>query len=415
MALSLRDKLAQAAKANLLENASKTCARLEHMEGASRVSAFPARELRTDELDGAVEPVSSRGKAKGLDEGGGQAGDLTGAVEPVGSPGEKWTVQMDGPNGRSKRTDTVDGPNGQSKRTVQMDSPYGQSKWTVQMDGPPRIGAVPNAGHPALNSRQQRRMLAFLQERRRVVANIDMLSKMLDIPDATTRKILRVLAQRGLIQKRKQGNDGLVIEVVSGVGTVQMDGPNGQSKWTVQMDGPSSSLKRDRERKDLSLSYSEDLMALNWPTLVAAGFGPEQVRQVAEALAAAGRDAGQVRAGLDRAEWELAQGAMTDKAGQPVADPAAWVFRSLARTGTYRRPKGYISPEEQAARDAAAEAAAVIEAVRQADAARFAAWKLGLEGEELDAAMRGFPGGSRDRWLRTVWEKRRTEYPVGRE
>lgn len=96
---------------------------------------------------------------------------------------------------------------------------------------------------------------------------------------------------------------------------------------------------------------------------------------------------------------------MTDKAGQAVADPCSWVFTSLARTGCYRRPPGYVSPEEQAARDAEQEARAITQAKKLAENVRFEAWRDALEPEALAKAMVGYPGGPRDAWLRAYWRK----------
>ena len=63
--------------------------------------------------------------------------------------------------------------------------------------------------------------------------------------------------------------------------------------------------------------------------------------------------------GLTYAEWELAAGKMYDASGKPVSKPVPWVFTILGRQGYYNRPEGYISPEEQAEKDAAQEAHAL--------------------------------------------------------
>uniref|UniRef100_I2Q7I2 Helix-turn-helix domain-containing protein n=1 Tax=Desulfovibrio sp. U5L TaxID=596152 RepID=I2Q7I2_9BACT len=159
----------------------------------------------------------------------------------------------------------------------------------------------------------------------------------------------------------------------------------------------------ERKKENLSVSLSPARIALAWPHLSRAGFGPDQLDQIRTALAELGRSADRIGQSLDHAEWELSRGAMCDKDGRPVADPCAWVFRSLARTGYYRRPKGYVSPEEQAARDAEEEARAVAAARQAAEEARFAAWRDGLTPDELAAALRGFPGGSKEAWLRKHW------------
>lgn len=166
-----------------------------------------------------------------------------------------------------------------------------------------------------------------------------------------------------------------------------------------------ASYKEERKKDLLCLSFER--VALTWPHLHRAGFGPEQLAQIAASLAELGKAADKVVPGLDHAEWELANGAMRDKHGNAVLDPCSWVFRSLARTGYYRRPKGYVSAEEQAARDAEEEARAVAVARQKAEQAAFETWRDGLTPEALAAAMRGFPGGPREAWLKAYWRKTR--------
>ena len=142
---------------------------------------------------------------------------------------------------------------------------------------------------------------------------------------------------------------------------------------------------------------------MTWPHLVRAGFGADQMEQIVDNLDQLGKPTDRIVAGLDHAEWELENGKMLDKAGQPVADPCSWVFTALARTGYYRRPKGYISPEEQAAKDAEAEAKAVVAArlsvCDSGDGAPF--FDLCMFGQNND--LRGYdPGRYRDHTLAAV-------------
>lgn len=80
---------------------------------------------------------------------------------------------------------------------------------------------------------------------------------------------------------------------------------------------------------------------------------------------------------------------MRDKEGKAVADPCSWVFQSLARQGYYRRPNGYVSPEEQAETDAAAAAKALLQAQKARKDVEFEAWRAGLPPEELAAILAG--------------------------
>jgi hypothetical protein len=162
----------------------------------------------------------------------------------------------------------------------------------------------------------------------------------------------------------------------------------------------------DRKIENLSISLSSERISLTWPHLARSGFGPDQLVQIGQALAELGKPTGKVIQSLDHAEWELEHDQMRDKDGQPVADPCSWVFRSLARTGYYRRPRGYVSPEEQAAKDAEAEAKAVTVARHAAEQAQFETWRDGLSPDELAIALRGHPGGPKDAWLKKIWKDR---------
>jgi hypothetical protein len=95
-----------------------------------------------------------------------------------------------------------------------------------------------------------------------------------------------------------------------------------------------------------------------------------------------------------------------DKGGQTVADPCSWAFRALAQNGYYRRPKGYVSPEEQAILDAEQEARALLVARQKAEQAQFEAWRDSLSEEALRQAMQGSPGGPKDAWLKRIWKER---------
>lgn len=105
------------------------------------------------------------------------------------------------------------------------------------------------------------------------------------------------------------------------------------------------------DHKQLLEALSEEDIKFHWPNLAAADFGTFQIRQVIERQEQIGNSLEHVLAGLTYAEWELEKGLMRDKSGKPVESPQSWVFICLAKNGYYRRPKGYISPEEQADQD----------------------------------------------------------------
>jgi len=168
-----------------------------------------------------------------------------------------------------------------------------------------------------------------------------------------------------------------------------------------------SPLKIDRE--DLNLSISLEVIRTTWPNLAQSGFGVEQVNQIVANLTATGKPTSRIVQGLDHIEFELANGQMVDKDSQRVSDPCSWAFKALAQNGYYRRPKGYVSPEEQAAKDAEEEARSVIAARQKAEQVQFEAWRDGLTPDELTKALKGHPGGPKDAWLKSVWKKNLTK------
>lgn len=108
----------------------------------------------------------------------------------------------------------------------------------------------------------------------------------------------------------------------------------------------------------------------------------------------------------------VTHGQLVDKDGQPVADPGPWAFRALAQNGYYRRPKGYVSPEEQILLDQE-EVRALLAAWKKAEQAQFEVWRDGLSPEELARAMASYPGGPKDTWLRRVWQESHRHFPAG--
>ena len=237
----------------------------------------------------------------------------------------------------------------------------------------------------------------YLEKNQTIVINYDDLSEETRIPRTTIRNVFRRWSEQNILIKTKApGNAGLKLEFT----------PNGQTNGQAQ---GVSILPSKIDREDLNLSISLETLQTAWPNLARKGFGLEQISQIEKILTEQGKGLTRVVQGLDHAEWELENGKMVDKSGQPVADPCSWVYRSLARDGYYRRPKGYISPQEQAEKDDEAEAKALIDARNAADQARFQAWKTGLSENDFQEAMKGFPGGDRDAWLKKVWKERSRE------
>ena len=258
---------------------------------------------------------------------------------------------------------------------------------------------------PVIKTDKQRKLLVFLSANPSITTTHAYISEALGQRKNTVRDNLNLFEAHGLITKKtvRVPGSGVALEIkLRSTGNIHRNGPPETSTETVHRNVP---LKIDR--KDLNLSISQEDMNIQWPNLVRCGFGPGQLAQIEGSLSRVGKPTDRIVQGLDHLEYELANDQLRDKAGQPVSDPCSWAFRALAQNGYYRRPKGYVSPEEQAAKDAEAEAKAVVAARQAAEHAQFEAWRDGLSPDELADALRGHPGGPKDAWLKKIWRDRR--------
>lgn len=324
---------------------------------------------------------------------------------------KKRSDQTVEPNGQTIRSDHTVRPEIRSNQTVRPPSlpirsdqtvnlvrPYGQtirSDHTVEPDGQT---VFLGKQKPLARTAQQRAVYGYLAANPDIITSVNNLSEILAIAPTTLRKILTVFVQGGAICKTRIGNDGLKIQFIGEKRSDQTVRPNGQTNGQTIL----TSRKKDRE-EDLSISH--EALETSWPTLARAGFGLNQIEQIHAALAQLGKSPDRIVQGLDHAEWELAEGKMLDKQGQPVADPCAWVYRSLASQGYYRRPAGYVSAEEQAERDAIEEAKALTRTRENARQERFRAWLQSLSGEEKENVLAGRIGPE-EAWLKKEWAKR---------
>ena len=157
---------------------------------------------------------------------------------------------------------------------------------------------------------------------------------------------------------------------------------------------------------EVKIELTDIVIQKLWPNIAKTGFGNKNVCLILKVLKEVGRKNEYIVRSLDHFEWELANGYLRAEDGNPVTDPCDRIFRSIAQNGYYRRPKGYVSPEEQAAKEEEEEARGIREALQRAESLRFEAWRDGLSPEELEEAMKGFPGDPKDAWLRKVWKER---------
>lgn len=184
----------------------------------------------------------------------------------------------------------------------------------------------------------------------------------------------------------------------------------------------------DKKIKNLNLSKTEEAQRLlaftdeqikfQFPNLNKICFGVDQLRQIILKLEATGKSPDKLQLALEHAnfEWGRSQPiSLTDSNGKPILKPLDYVFSTLARTGYYRRPEGYISPEEQAELDQEAELRALANVRERVEQAKFEGWLAKLTDKERERIFESRPGYRTGRatgsalsaaelaWLRTFW------------
>lgn len=195
------------------------------------------------------------------------------------------------------------------------------------------------------------------------------------------------------------------------------DGTGARSDWRSDRPPDMHHIDEKKEREDLSVSRARSpramLLALTdediaffWPSLARVDFRRGQIAQIVERLESLGGSLADVRKSLDHADFELGAGPLLDARGAPVADPRAYVFHAIAKTGYYRRPPGYVSAQEQAELDAAEEARRLAKARAEREEAEFQTWKMSLDPRALLALLEG-RRGPEEVWLRTKWREQR--------
>ena len=171
-------------------------------------------------------------------------------------------------------------------------------------------------------------------------------------------------------------------------------------------------LEIDRKESlsiESDFGWDDAFLELMWPRVHQAGFRLEQIRQAVAARARVGKDIDResLTLSLDRADWELEEkGQLAELAtGGRVRNVGAYIYTALARWGVLRAHPEYVSREETAAAAAADELRRRREAADALETARFEQYLADLSPEALLAAMAGFPGGSREAWLKNHWRR----------
>ena len=315
-----------------------------------------------------------------------------------------------------------DHPDEPVKQITQNDQAKRSGK-TIRQNAPASGSSLRIAPPEIVRTNTQKKVYDYVLRNGDHITTTEAIALEIQAPAITVRRVLTKLEQAFLIGKKpwrsgclqglrlwpisqndqsKRSSD-MIVRSDQAKRPDEVIRPNDQAKRAIKTSDQNAPLKKDR--RDI-LSISQERVELTWPNLAATGFGSHQIEQIAQALAELGKSADKIVPSLDHAEWELEHGRMLDKDGNPVTDPCSWVFRSLARAGYYRKPKGYVSPEEQALIDAEATAKALLATRQRAEQAQFEAWKGGLSPEDLEAAMAGYVGGPREQWLKTHWKKK---------
>lgn len=405
MPLSLREKLKQASQANLANNAAKTMRKLAIMERPEPEASPPEPEIEAPTHETTQEPTHQpfhKPRNQSANPGTNPEDILT-THPPTQAPTVPLTVASTSPE------------------TIPLPAPP-----TYPQDNP-----LANPGIVAdlwdMLTQAQRRVLAHLATHPGEILRYEGIAAATALPVGTVQTIFKRLKKlnvltshygsRGTIKGMRFSLDKTIFQgAVPGTnpqnypeaipGTYPLTNrPSSQSTHQPfhQPTQEASFVLIEREK---NLSISLRVLQTTWPKLAESGFGLEQVRQIVDNLTALGKPTDRILAGLDHIEFELTHDQLVDKDGQPVSDPCSWAFRALAQNGYYRRPKGYVSAEEQALRDQEEEAKAIFSARKNAEQAQFEAWQASLSPEEMADCLRDHPGGPKEAWLKHIWKEK---------
>jgi len=278
-------------------------------------------------------------------------------------------------------------------------------------------------------TKYQRAVLSHLLAARPYIIRYAQLGQAVGLGEATTRTILRRLAALDFIKFQRQ-RDGQIQGVSISFNASlceQFTQGHSLSQSLSQpvikpLSKPLASKKIDLEEEihlskdepgERLLRLSDETFAQHWPDVFAVGFGTDEIRRVVESRRAVGKSNSRLVEGLDHADFELRElrenhGVRLDHKGQPVRNLAKYIFNALCPNGYYSRPKGYVSPAEQAEKDGEKEARRIMEAHKKREEAEFQAWCCGLTPEEKTVILRQYNGGfaSEEYRLKVAWMQR---------
>lgn len=353
-------------------------------------------------------------------------------TSPSASPSTGQTKDLSRSPSQSRTIDHTQGPTEGPSRDLSASLTVGRS----------RVGDRLN--------HNQRQVLDLLLATKPYIIKFRDIAQALAMREASVRTVMRRLDALGFISFRK-ARDGNI----QGVGVTfnqpvieqyQQDRPCGQSasRSLSQTTSPTPSLAQGQtsgqpeslspsqpvtepdsqstshttplkiEKKELLSiqawkGWDDAFVELMWPRVFAAGLRREQLDQAMAAREQLGKtlERDMAALSLDRAEWELEnKGKLVDlQTGEPVRSLAAYIFTALARWGVLRAHPEYVSREEAEAQAAAAALRRRKEALETLENVRFEQYRDGLTTSELEAILQGFPGGSKDAWIKAHWRK----------
>ncbi len=156
--------------------------------------------------------------------------------------------------------------------------------------------------------------------------------------------------------------------------------------------------------KNNLLALTQQDLSLRFPKLAEFNLSPKQIKQFVDTLEKHGFPLDDLLQSLDYLNWELEQGPIRDKAGDTVESPLGYLFNAIRSTGYYRRPKGFISPDEQKAYDLELAGRAVLEAYKKAADVYFQIWLSSLAPSERKEILLRKRGPEMP-FLRYYWEQ----------
>ncbi|EFL50848.1 conserved hypothetical protein [Solidesulfovibrio fructosivorans JJ]] len=298
----------------------------------------------------------------------------------------------------------------------------------------------------------QRRVLDLLLQTKPYIVKFRDIAAVLDMREASIRTIMRRLDALGFLTFRKARDGNLqgvrvvfnqpVIEQYQqdqtcdqsvsqlliltknqsqnpaqdlSLSTSQSQSVNAPHSQSARLSMPLEIDKKENLSIQALEGWDEAFLELMWPRVFAAGLRREQVGQASAAREKLGKtlERDLLALSLDRAEWELeTKGKLVDlQTGEPVRSVPAYIFTALARWGVLRAHPEYVSREEAEAEAAVTAMRRRKEALETLENVRFEQYRDALTAKELKSIMQGFPGGSKDAWIKKHWRKNVRDVP----